>query len=172
MSSAKWWPFVLASVWYWQCIEMISPTLGVTKLISSLPLFFEFFSIIKTHISYWIPRLFIDRCHRSSAAVAPVKYKCDSNYLRGTFAWWKRLLAEKLTNGALVTPPPGQFGQTGSLSGLMLGNVSSYIFHSQPLQRISVIDFFEVAVNVEINKVPDTYFVENFGIITLMPFLC
>ena len=47
-----------------------------------------------------------DRCRRSSAAVAPVKYKCDSNNLRGTFARTKILLTEKLTNGALVTPIP------------------------------------------------------------------
>ena len=48
-----------------------------------------------------------DRCRRSSAAVAPVKYKCDSNNLRATFARSKNLLTEKLTNGALVTPTPG-----------------------------------------------------------------
>ena len=47
-----------------------------------------------------------DRCRRSSAAVAPVKYKCDSNNLRGTFTRSKILLTEKLTNGALVTPTP------------------------------------------------------------------
>ena len=48
-----------------------------------------------------------DRCHRSSAAVALVKYKCDSNNLRGTFTRSKILLTEKLTSGALVTPTPG-----------------------------------------------------------------
>ena len=47
-----------------------------------------------------------DRCHRSSAAVAPVKYKCDSNNLIGGFGISKILLTEKLTNGALVTPTP------------------------------------------------------------------
>ena len=47
-----------------------------------------------------------DRCRRSSAAVAPVKYKCASNNLRGTFARSKILLTEKLTNSALVTPAP------------------------------------------------------------------
>ena len=47
-----------------------------------------------------------DRCRRSSAAVAPVKYKCDSNNLRGSFARSKILFTEKLTNGALVTPTP------------------------------------------------------------------
>ena len=49
-----------------------------------------------------------DRCRRSSAAVAPVKYKCDSNNLRSNFARSKILLTEKLTNGGLVTPTPGQ----------------------------------------------------------------
>ena len=45
-----------------------------------------------------------DRCRRSSAAVAPVKNKCDSNNLRGTFSRTKILLTDKLTNRALVTP--------------------------------------------------------------------
>ena len=48
-----------------------------------------------------------DRCRRSSAAVAPVKYECDLNNLRGTFTSSKILLTEKLANGALVTPTPG-----------------------------------------------------------------
>ena len=49
-----------------------------------------------------------DRCRRSSAAVAPAKYKCDSNNLRGIFARSKIFLTEKLTNRALVTPTPDQ----------------------------------------------------------------
>ena len=49
-----------------------------------------------------------DRCCRSSAAVTPVKYECDSNNITGAFARSKILLTEKLTNGALVTPTPGQ----------------------------------------------------------------
>ena len=49
-----------------------------------------------------------DRCHRSSAAVTPVKYECDANNLTGTFARSKILLTEKLTSGALVTPTPGR----------------------------------------------------------------
>ena len=47
------------------------------------------------------------RCCRSSDAVTPVKYKCDSKNLTGTSARLKILLTEKLTNGALVTPTPG-----------------------------------------------------------------
>ena len=43
---------------------------------------------------------------RPRAAVAPVKYKCDSSYIRCTCARSKILLMEKLTNGALVTPTP------------------------------------------------------------------
>ena len=50
--------------------------------------------------------LIFDKCRRSSAAVTPVKYECDANNLRGTFARSKILLTEKLTNGALVTPTP------------------------------------------------------------------
>ena len=53
---------------------------------------------IEYHVNIWqVP------C--SSAAVVPVKYICDSNNLRGTFARSKNLLTEKLTNGSLVTPP-------------------------------------------------------------------
>ena len=48
-----------------------------------------------------------DRCCRCSAAVTPVKYECDANNRTGTFARSKILLTEKLTNGALVTPTPG-----------------------------------------------------------------
>ena len=46
-----------------------------------------------------------DRCRRSSAAVTPVKYKCDSRNLRGTFARSKILLMEKwsLSNPHLRT---------------------------------------------------------------------
>ena len=47
-----------------------------------------------------------DRCHRSSAVVAPVKYNCDSSNSRDTFAGSKILLTGKLLNGALVTPTP------------------------------------------------------------------
>ena len=46
-----------------------------------------------------------DRCHRISAAVAPVKYECDWNNLTGAFTRSEILLMEKLTNRALVTPP-------------------------------------------------------------------
>ena len=55
-----------------------------------------------------------DRSHRSSAAVAPVKYKCDLNNRRGTFARTNILLTEKITNRALVTPTPGQQQQCWS----------------------------------------------------------
>ena len=46
-----------------------------------------------------------DRYRRSSAAVIPVKYECDSQDLRVIVAKSKILLTEKWTNGALVTPP-------------------------------------------------------------------
>ena len=40
--------------------------------------------------------------------MAPVKYKCDSNELRGTFARSKNLLTKLTLNGPVVTPTPGQ----------------------------------------------------------------
>ena len=51
-----------------------------------------------------------DRCCRSSAAVTPVQYKCDTNNLTDTFARSHILLTEKLMNGALVTPTPDKKG--------------------------------------------------------------
>ena len=35
------------------------PGVGVTKPISSFPLFSEIFSIVKTHVSYWISHIFL-----------------------------------------------------------------------------------------------------------------
>ena len=76
-----------------------------TKPISCIPLFSEFFSIVKTHVSYWIPRLCL-----TGAAVIQLRWHLSnmnviSNNLRGTFARSKILLIEKLTNRTLVTPP-------------------------------------------------------------------
>ena len=66
-----------------------SSEVGVTKPISSVPLFSEFFSFVKTHVRYWISRFL---------------------YLTGiAAARLKILLTEKLTNGALVTPTPEQY---------------------------------------------------------------
>ena len=38
---------------------LIEPGVGVTKPISSVPLFSEFFSIVKTHFRYWISCLYL-----------------------------------------------------------------------------------------------------------------
>ena len=54
-----------------------------------------------------------DRWHRSSAAVAPVKYECDWNNLSGNFVRSKILLMEKFLNGALLKPIPGQLLKWG-----------------------------------------------------------
>ena len=103
-----------------QCIQVnatwkaqfSSQGVGVTKPISSVPLFSEYFRIIKAHVYYWISRLF-DRCRRSLAAVAPVKCRYDSNNLRGTFGKSNILLTGKLTNGVIVTPTPGDSSRMG-----------------------------------------------------------
>ena len=65
-----------------------------------------------------------DRCRRSSAAVAPVKYECDGNNLPGAFTRPKILLTERLTNGALVTPTPGEMCHTVYISNLFYELVS------------------------------------------------
>ena len=87
----------------------VSAGVGVTKPISSVPLISRLLNIVKTLFAYWISC--VDRCCRSLGAVTPVKYECDANNLTGNFARPKILLAEKLTNGALVTPTPGEASQ-------------------------------------------------------------
>ena len=76
---------------------------GVTKAISSVPLFSDFFSVVRTHASYWISHLYLT----GVAAAQLWGYTRDSKNLRGTFARSKILLAQKLTSGALITPTLG-----------------------------------------------------------------
>ena len=78
---------------------------GDTKPIPFVSLFPEFFSIVK-HMLSIKDHVYIDKCRRSSATVAPVKCECKSNNFRYTFARSKTFLAETLTNAALVTPTP------------------------------------------------------------------
>ena len=76
---------------------------------SQFPLFHYFLNFSALSKCWLLNIMFIiDRCHRSWAAETPVKYECDLKNLIGTFAWLKILLAEKLMNGALETPTPGQ----------------------------------------------------------------
>ena len=79
--------------------------------------FLNFFSIVKTHVSYWISRSYLTGVAADQlrgwgwgggGGGAPVKCKRDSKNVRGIYARSKILLAEKLTNGALVTPPSDQ----------------------------------------------------------------
>ena len=109
--SKCYYPQVNICITIWSCQGptpcIYWPGVGVTKPISSVPLFSIFFQYYH-NTSYLLNITFIfDRCRSSSAAVASVKYKCDSNNLRGSFGRSKILLTEKLTNGALVTPTPG-----------------------------------------------------------------
>ena len=68
--------------------------------------FSQFISVTQKHFIFWTWPSF-DRCHRSWAAVTPVKCRCDWKNQTGTFAIWKILLTAELTNEALVTPTPG-----------------------------------------------------------------
>ena len=63
-----------------------------------------FSTLSNTHYVLNITFIF-GRCHCSPAAETPAKYECDSKNLTDTFARSNILLTEKLTNGALVTPP-------------------------------------------------------------------
>ena len=73
---------------------------------SQFPLFwcfpsFFFFRTIKKLATYWM-------LHSYLTGVKYVKYECDIKKLRTTFATSKISLMEKITNGALVAPIPGQ----------------------------------------------------------------
>ena len=96
-----------------QCVNWVTATykngrvqgVGVTKLIFSVPLFSQFFRMIKTLHDI---KFIFDRCHHSWAVETPAKYEHDWKYmyLTYTFAKSKFPVTEKLTNGALVTPTP------------------------------------------------------------------
>ena len=93
----KWWFYILSPVSH--------KALG-WWLLSQFPQFviFRFFQYHQ-NTRYLLNIAFIfDRCRRSSAAVAPVKYKFDSNNVRGTFARTKILHTEKLRSGAFSNP--------------------------------------------------------------------
>ena len=47
-----------------------------------------------------------DRCHCSRAVVAPVKYKCDSNNLRGTFCKIEKSAYEEINERRFSNPHP------------------------------------------------------------------
>ena len=76
MSSAKWRPFGLG-------LNVLNTTMtgvgkrwvGVTKPISPISLFSEFFDIVKTLVKYRLSRWYL--------TVTPVKYECDSKNLKG-----------------------------------------------------------------------------------------
>ena len=74
---------------------------GVTKPISSVPLFSKFFLNAKTLVTDWISYSYLTYV----VVVTAVKYECDLKILTGSFIKSKMFLMEKLTNRNLVTPP-------------------------------------------------------------------
>ena len=69
--------------------------------------FFSQFFLEYKNTNYPLDIVFIsDKCRHSLAAVAYVKYKCDSMNLTGTFLSPTISLSEKLTNGTLVSSLP------------------------------------------------------------------
>ena len=63
----------------------------------------------KAILLYSIIFCFLYLNNGSWAAETPGKYEHDWNYLTYTFAKSKFPVTEKLANGALVTPTPGQY---------------------------------------------------------------
>ena len=56
---SEWWTGnIFHPVWV-RIMQDCGTGVGVTKTISSVPLYSDFFSIIKTHVSYWISRLYL-----------------------------------------------------------------------------------------------------------------
>ena len=94
-----------------RCFVDNRPEVGVTKSISPVPLFSEFFWIYKTHASYWLSRLYLT----GVTAVQLRQHMWNMNVIQknltGTFAKSKFLLTKKLTNAALVTPTPALLRQ-------------------------------------------------------------
>ena len=82
---------------------MVQSVVGIIKPISFV--IFSIFHHCQNTGFIWNATTFIfDRCHRNWVAATPVKYESDSKNLTGTFARSKISLADKSTNGALVTP--------------------------------------------------------------------
>ena len=94
----------VSQIWYKEQTQHNYNWGGVTKLVSSVPLFSDFFQNIRQLLNI---TFIFQGCHCSSAAGTYVKYERDLENLTGNFARSKCLLTEKLANGALVTPTPG-----------------------------------------------------------------
>ena len=121
----------------------ILPGVGVIKPISSIPLYSNFCSIVKTHLRYWISRwhlsnmnviqriqkvlsqdqntcsilyikLIFDRCHHSSAAGTPVKYDCDSKNLK--LLLQENFAYQEINKQSFSNPTPG--GRLNKKDGL------------------------------------------------------
>ena len=91
----------------WQCKELLPPGVGVTKPIFSVPLFSQIFRMMKTVVTWMISSSYLAGV-TAAPAETPGKYEHDWKYLTYTFAKSQFPVTEKLTNGALVTPTPGQ----------------------------------------------------------------
>ena len=104
------------------------PGVGVTKPTFSVPLFSQFFRMIKTFSYLYDIKFIFGRCHRSWAAETPGKYEHDWNCLTYTFAKSKFPVTEKLAIGALVTPSPGQSDRGNEYAFVLPNNQHSDIF--------------------------------------------
>ena len=80
------------SPWF-TCHIYSRPWLGYTKPVYSVLLFSQFFSIIKTHVTYSMSCSYLTGVR--SAVMAPIKCECDSKNLTSTFVKWKNSLMEK-----------------------------------------------------------------------------
>ena len=83
--------------------------------------------------------------------MTPTKYECDGKNLTGTLAESKILLAEKLTNGALVTPTPVLYDgenrdcsvhSLSKLSGTTLKNIFCLFIYQVMLPFYDIFSFF------------------------------
>ena len=80
---------------------------GVTKPIFSVPLFSQFFTMIKTLATCLIPHSYLTGVTAAELRRHLTNMNRDWKYVTYIFAIPEFSVTEKLTNGALVTPTPG-----------------------------------------------------------------
>ena len=86
--------------------ECSTSGVGVTRDISAIGNFLHYFQRYKNTFYLLIIMFIFVRCHRSYAALTPVKYEHDLKNLTRDFILSETYVTKKITNGALVPPTP------------------------------------------------------------------
>ena len=124
---------------------------GVTKPIFLRSVIFPIFQNYQNTCYIYDITFICDRCRRSRAAETPGKYGRDLKYLAYTFTKSIFPVTEKLTNGALVTPTPGEV-----LYCLWIWRVISFRNLYKYGQRLFACDFSRGLTIVRMNSKAST----------------